>query len=51
MVSIREWVDILYDVAGKQVDFVNVYNDTEQRNYFSFIIMSIILMFPSNINN
>lgn len=35
-VSIREWVEICYHVAGKQVDFVNVEKDIEQRNYFSF---------------
>lgn len=35
-VSIREWVEICYHVAGKQVDFVNVDKDIEQRNYFSF---------------
>lgn len=35
-VSIREWVEICYHVAGKQVDFVNVDKDVEQRNYFSF---------------
>lgn len=35
-VSICEWVEICYHVAGKQVDFVNVDKDIEQRNYFSF---------------
>lgn len=35
-VSIREWVEICYHAAGKQVDFVNVDKDIEQRNYFSF---------------
>lgn len=35
-VSIREWVEICYHVIGKQVDFVNVDNDLDQRNYFSF---------------
>ncbi|MGN0489766.1 MAG: NAD-dependent epimerase/dehydratase family protein [Ruminococcus sp.] len=35
-VSIREWVEICYNVTGKQVDFVNVDTDIEQRNYFSF---------------
>lgn len=35
-VSIREWVELCYSVAGKQVQYVNVYDDIEQRNYFSF---------------
>lgn len=35
-ISIRDWVEICYDVAGKQVDFVNVNKDIEQKNYFSF---------------
>lgn len=35
-ISIRDWVEICYDVAGKQVDFVNVNKDIEQKSYFSF---------------
>ncbi len=35
-VSVREWVELCYRAAGKQVEFVNVYEDIEQRNYFSF---------------
>ncbi len=35
-VSIREWVSLCYRAAGKKAEFVNVYNDVEQRNYFSF---------------
>lgn len=35
-VSIREWVELCYKAAGKEVEFVNVYDDIEQRNYFSF---------------
>ena len=35
-VSIREWVELCYGVVGKQVRFVNVYDDVDQRNYFSF---------------
>ncbi len=35
-ISIRDWVDICYNVAGKKAEFVNVYDDIEQRNYFSF---------------
>ena len=36
LISIREWVELCYRVAGKTVRFQNVYNDIEQRNYFSF---------------
>ena len=35
-VSIREWVELCYRVIGKEVVFQNVYEDIEQRNYFSF---------------
>lgn len=35
-VTIREWVETCYKVAGKQPEFVKVYQDIEQRNYFSF---------------
>lgn len=35
-VSIREWVELCYRTVGKQVEFVNVYEDIEQKNYFSF---------------
>lgn len=35
-ISIREWVELCYRVVGKQVEFVNIYDDIEQRNYFSF---------------
>lgn len=35
-VSIREWVEMCYRAVGKEASFVNVYNDIEQRNYFSF---------------
>ncbi|MDE6021644.1 MAG: NAD-dependent epimerase/dehydratase family protein, partial [Ruminococcus sp.] len=36
MISIREWVELCYNVVDKKVKFVNVFNDIEQRNYFSF---------------
>lgn len=36
MISIRDWVTLCYDIAGKQVEFVSVPGDIEQRNYFSF---------------
>lgn len=35
-VSVREWATLCYHIAGKQAAFVNVYDDIEQRNYFSF---------------
>ena len=35
-ISIKEWVILCYQAAGKEVEFVNVYEDIEQRNYFSF---------------
>lgn len=35
-VTIREWVEICYECAGKKPEFVNVYEDIDQRNYFSF---------------
>ena len=36
MISIRQWVELCYQIVGKTVEFVNVYEDIEQRNYFSF---------------
>lgn len=35
-VSIKEWVTKCYECLGKTPSFVNVYDDIEQRNYFSF---------------
>ena len=35
-VSIKEWVKKCYESLGKTPTFVNVYEDIEQRNYFSF---------------
>lgn len=35
-VSIREWVGLCYQVVNKQANFVNVLNEIDQRNYFSF---------------
>lgn len=35
-VSIKEWVDLCYEVVGKTPTYVKVYDDIEQRNYFSF---------------
>lgn len=35
-ISIRDWVDLCYKIAGKNADFVNVSNAIEQKNYFCF---------------
>lgn len=35
-VSIVDWVKLCYAAAGKEPAFVNVYDNVEQRNYFSF---------------
>lgn len=35
-VTVKEWVTLCYRAAGKKPEFVNVYEDIEQRNYFSF---------------
>lgn len=35
-VSIRKWVELCYAVVGKQATFVEIHQDIEQRNYFSF---------------
>lgn len=35
-VSIRQWVEMCYNVVGKESKFKNVYENIEQRNYFSF---------------
>ena len=35
-VSIKEWVSLCYQVANKEPEFVNVYEDIPQRSYFSF---------------
>lgn len=35
-ISIKEWVTKCYECLGKTPCFVNVYDDVEQRNYFSF---------------
>lgn len=35
-ISIRDWVTLCYQAAGKQAEFVEVTAEEEQRNYFSF---------------
>ena len=35
-VSIRQWVEMCYNAAGKRARFKNVYDDTQQRKYFCF---------------
>lgn len=36
VISIKDWVTKCYACLGKTPTFVNVYDDIEQRNYFSF---------------
>lgn len=35
-ITIKEWVALCYECVGKEPVYVNVYDDIEQRNYFSF---------------
>lgn len=35
-ISITDWVKICYKAVGKVPEFVNVYHDIDQRNYFCF---------------
>lgn len=35
-VTIKQWVEACYKVVGKTVEFVNVFDDIDQRCYFSF---------------
>lgn len=35
-ISIKDWVALCYQAVGKEVEYVNVYEDIEQRQYFSF---------------
>ena len=35
-ISVCKWVELIYHIVGKQVEFVNVFDDIEQKNYFSF---------------
>lgn len=35
-VSIREWAELCYQIAGEKPEFVEVHEKIEQRNYFSF---------------
>ena len=35
-VTVKEWVEMCYACAGKDPDYVNVTDGTEQRSYFSF---------------
>lgn len=42
-VTIKEWVALCYECAGKKPEYVNVYEDIEQRNYFSFYDYEYVL--------
>lgn len=35
-ISVRDWVRLCYQVAGKEPEFVPVHENTEQKNYFCF---------------
>lgn len=35
-VSVKDWVSLCYEIVGEKAEFVNVYQEIEQRNYFSF---------------
>ncbi len=35
-ISIRQWVEMCYNVAGKTAEFENVFEEIDQRKYFSF---------------
>ncbi|MBO4637824.1 MAG: NAD-dependent epimerase/dehydratase family protein [Clostridiales bacterium] len=35
-ISVRDWVTLCYECAGKTPEFVEVHKDIEQRKYFSF---------------
>ena len=35
-ISIKDWVGLCYKAAGKEPEFVNIYDDVEQRKYFCF---------------
>lgn len=35
-VSVREWVEMCYEIVGSECEMIPVHQDMEQRNYFSF---------------
>lgn len=35
-ISVKDWVALCYRIANKEAEFVNVYQEIEQRKYFSF---------------
>ena len=35
-ISVRDWAELCYKIAGKQAEFVEVFEETDQRNYFCF---------------
>lgn len=35
-ISIKDWVTLCYQTVGKKVEFININEPVEQRNYFSF---------------
>lgn len=42
-ISVKDWVSLCYQVAGKIPEFVPVYEDIDQRKYFSFYDYEYVL--------
>lgn len=42
-VTIRQWVELCYKAAGKEAEFVNVYEEKNQRDYFCFYDYEYVL--------
>ena len=42
-VTIKEWVELCYKVAGREVEFVSVSKDIPQRDYFCFYNYEYVL--------
>ena len=36
LISVRDWAELCYRVAGKEFSYRNVYENIDQRKYFSF---------------
>ncbi len=35
-ITVKSWVELCYNIAGKRAEFINVFENAEQRNYFCF---------------
>jgi len=42
-ISVKDWAELCYKVAGKTAEFVNVYKNIDQRQYFSFYDYEYVL--------